>query len=76
MQCEYCGRNNFRNKEECVSCGGLLSIIPPITEQNRYRKHISKTMVAYGGSGGRGGCSSYGAGGSGMIVIGRGGYKI
>ncbi len=50
MQCEYCGRNNFRNKEDCVSCGALLSITPPIAEQNRYSKHVSKRMVVYGGS--------------------------
>ncbi len=69
MQCEYCGRNNFRNKETCAGCGALLSITPPIAEQNRYRKHVSKRMVAYGGSGGRGGCSSYagGSGGTGTI---------
>jgi len=48
MQCEYCGRNNFKNKEECVSCGALLPIVAPIAEQNRYRKHMSKTIIIRG----------------------------
>ncbi len=39
MRCEYCGRNNFRNKEVCVSCGALL----PTIDIDRHKWHKSKS---------------------------------